>query len=119
VMAAAASGAGCSEPPGRCECVLVDPIRNATLKIAMSKEAGRVRTLGEALSYYRSTDVETPDAADRGDPSPDIERRRFADGLFLLTAAGTLGELIPGLRFQIGGRACELDHRLDGEGAAG
>ena len=27
---------------------------------------------------------------------------------------GQVGELIPGLRFRIGGRACDLDHRLDG-----
>src|SRR5262249_12686952 len=32
---------------------------------------------------------------------------------------GALGELIPGLRFRIGGRACDLDHRLDRERAAG
>src|SRR5437660_91880 len=36
----AASGEGCSESPGRLECVLVDPIRHATLKLAIPPEAG-------------------------------------------------------------------------------
>ncbi len=49
--AGAASGAGCSEPPGRFECVLVDPVRNATVKIAVPREAGRVPTLGDVLSF--------------------------------------------------------------------
>jgi hypothetical protein len=114
-----ASGEGCSEPPGRFECALVDPIRNATLKIAVPQEAGRVLTLGDVFSFYRSSDLETPAAAEHGDPGPDLERRRFADSLFLLTDKGALGELIPGLRFRIGGRACDLGHRLDGERATG
>jgi hypothetical protein len=71
------------------------------------------------LSSYRLADLETPAAAGRGDPRADLERRRFADGLFLLTDEGSLGELIPGLRFRIGGRACDLDHRLDSGHAAG
>src|SRR5205823_6481408 len=89
------------------------------LKIAVPRKAGRVLTLGDVLSFYRSADLETPAAAEHGDPGPDLERRRFADGLFLLTDGGALGGLIPGLRFRIGGRACDLDHRLDGERAAG
>jgi hypothetical protein len=107
------------EPHGRFECTLVDPIRNATLKIAVPRQTGRVLTLGDVLSSYRSSDLEPPAAAERGVPGPDLERRRFADGLFLLTDEGALGELIPGLRFRIGGRACDLDHRLDGGRAAG
>jgi hypothetical protein len=71
------------------------------------------------LSFHRASDLETPAAAGQGNPGPDLERRRFADGLFLLTDEGDLGELIPGLRFQIDGRACVLDHRLDGARAAG
>ncbi len=117
--AGVASGEGCSEPPGRFECVLVDPIRDRTLKIAVPPEAGRVLTLGDLLSFYRSSDLERPGAAGRGDPGPDLERRRFADGLFLLTDEGALGELIPGLQFRIGGRACDLDHRLVGGRAVG
>ena len=65
-MSAAASGEGCSEPPGRFEYALVDPIRNATLKIAVPAEAGRGLTLGDVLSFYRSADLETPAAAERG-----------------------------------------------------
>lgn len=110
----AASGAECSEPPGRFECVLVDPIRDATLTIAVPREAGRVLTLGDVLAFYRSSDLEAPGVAGHVDPGPDLQRRRFADGLFLLTDEGALGELIPGLRFRIGGRVCDLDHRLDG-----
>jgi hypothetical protein len=71
------------------------------------------------LSFYRLSDLEAPAAAGHGDPGPDLERRRFADGLYLLTDEGTLGVLIPGLRFWIGGRVCALDHRLDGARAAG
>jgi hypothetical protein len=115
----AASGEGCSEPAGRFECALVDPIRNATLKIAVPLQAGRVLTLGDVLSFHRASDLEPPAAVGHGDPGPDLERRRFADGLFLLTDEGALGALIPGLRFRIGGRACDLDHRLDGERVAG
>jgi hypothetical protein len=116
-LAGAASGEGCSESesPGRFECAFVDPIRNATLTIAVPREAGRVPTLGDMLSSFRSSELEAPSAAEHGDPGPDLERRRFADGLFLLTDEGALGELIPGLRFRIGGRACDLDHRLVGE----
>jgi hypothetical protein len=117
--AGAASGAGCSEPPGRFECVLVDPVRNSTLKIAVPREAGRALILGHVLSSYRSSDLEPPAAAQHHDPNRDLERRRFADGLFLLTDGGALGELIPGLQFRIGGRACDLDHRLDDECADG
>ncbi len=84
------------------------------MPIAVPRQAGRGLTLGDVLSFYRSSDRETPATADRGDPCPDLERRRFADGLFLLTDEGALGELIPGLRFRIGGRPCDLDHRLDG-----
>ena len=112
--AGAASGGGCSEPTGRFECVFVDPVRDATLEIAVPREPGRALTLGDVLSSYRSADLGTPAAAGHGDPGPDVERRRFADGLFLLTDEGALGELIPGLRFRVGGRACDLDHRLDG-----
>jgi hypothetical protein len=115
----AGSVEGCSEAPCRIECVLVDPTRNASLKIVIPLEAGRVRTLGDVLSYYRSADLETPAAAQHSDPGPLLERRRFADSLFLLGDDGSLGELIPDLRFRIGGRACELDHRLDGERADG
>jgi hypothetical protein len=111
--AGAASVGGCSDPPGRFECALVDPVRDATLTIAVPLEAGRGLTLGEVLSFYLSADLHTPAAADRGDPGPDLERRRFADGLFLLTDEGALGDLIPGLRFRVGGRACDLGHRLD------
>ena len=113
------SGEGCSEPPGRFECALVDPIRNATLRIEVPLEAGRILTLGDVLSFYRSADLETPAVAEHGDRGPDLELRRFADGLFLLTDEGALGELIPGLRFRIGGRVCALDHRLYGDRAAG
>jgi hypothetical protein len=115
----AASGAECSEPPGRFECALVDPIRDATLTIAVPREAGRVPTLGDVLAFYRSSDLEAPGASGHVDPGPDLQRRRFADGLFLLTDEGALGELIPGLRFRIGGRVCDLDHRLNGGRAAG
>jgi hypothetical protein len=113
------SGEGCSEPPGRFECAFVDSIRNATLRIGAPLEAGRILTLGDVLSFYRSSDLETPAGTEHGDRGPDLERRRFADGLFLLTDDGSLGELIPGLRFRIGGRVCALDHRLDGDRAAG
>jgi hypothetical protein len=65
---------GCSEPAGRFECALVDPIRNATLKIAVPVEAGRAVTLGDAFSSYRKSDLETPAAAGHGDPGPDLER---------------------------------------------
>jgi hypothetical protein len=112
-------GAGCSEPAGRFECALVDPIRNATLKVALPPLADQVLTLGDVLSFYRSSALETRVAAGHGGPGPDLERRRFADSLFLLTDEGALGALIPGLRFRIGGRACALDDRLDGERAAG
>src|SRR4051794_1332385 len=95
-----ASGEGCSEPPGRFECTLVDPIRNATLMIAVPPQAGRVLTLGDVLSFYRSADLETPTAAEHDDASPGLERRRFADGLFQLTDEGALGEFISGLRFR-------------------
>jgi hypothetical protein len=115
----AASGEGCFEPVGRLECALVDRIRNATVKIAVPAEAGRVLTLGDMLSLYRSSALETPAVVGHGDPGPDLERRRFADGLFLLTDEGALGELIPGLRFRIGGQACALDQRLDGERTTG
>jgi hypothetical protein len=110
---------GCSESPGRFACALVDPVRNVTLKIAVPPRVGGVLTLGDALSLYRLADLETPAAAKQGDPGPDLEQRRFADSLFLLTDEGALGELIPGLQFRIGARACDLDHRLDGERAAG
>src|SRR5690348_16139271 len=109
----AASGEGCSEPPGRFECTLVDPIRDATVTIAVPRQVGRAPTLGEVLSSYRAADREVTAASRRGDPGSDLERRRFADGLFLLTDDRALGELIPGLRFRIGGRTCGLDHRLD------
>ena len=118
-MAGAASGEACSESPGRFECTLVDRIRDATLDIAVPSEAGRGVTLGDVLSGYRSADHEATAGSGRGDPGPDLARSRFADGLFLLTAEGALGGLIPGLRFRIGGRACDLDHRLDGDRAAG
>ena len=58
--AGAASGEGCSEPPGRFDFALVDPVRDATLKIAVPPEAGRVLTLGDVLSSYRSADLERP-----------------------------------------------------------
>ena len=108
------SGEGCSEPPGRFECVLVDPIRDATLELAVPAETGRSPTLGAVLSSYRASDLEPRAPADRGDAGPDLERRRSADGLFLLGDDGTLGEVIPGLRFRVGGRSCGLDDRLDG-----
>jgi hypothetical protein len=113
------SGEGCSEPPGRFECALVDPIRDSTVAIAIPTTAVWAPTIGDVLSSYRSADLEPPGAAGRSNPGADLERRRFADGLFLLTDDGALGELIPGLRFRVGGRACDLDHRLDGRRGAG
>ena len=115
----AASGEGCSEPSGQFECILVDPIRDATLKIVVPPQAGCALTLGDVLSFYRSSDFETPVAVKLGGSGPDLEWSRFADSLFMLADDGTLGELIPGLRFRLGGRACDLDHRLDGGCAAG
>jgi hypothetical protein len=114
-----ASGEGCSEPQGRFECVLLDPIRNASLKIAVPRESGRVLTLGTVLAAYRSADPRTLAGTEPGDPGPDIERRRFADGLFLLTDDGALGDLIRGLTFRIDGRTCDLDHRLDAQNDRG
>ena len=102
----AALGVECSEPAGQFQCVFVDPVRNTTLTIALPSEAGRNLTLGHALAFYRSM-------AQRGDPGLDLAQRRFADSLFLLANDGTLGELIPGLQFRVGGRHCDRDHRLD------
>jgi hypothetical protein len=113
------SGGGCSERPGRFECALVDPIRGATLEVAVPAEAGRGSTLRDVLSSCRSAVLGTPAAAGDGRPGPALERRRFADGLFLLTDAGALGELIPGLGFRVGGRACDPDQRLVGGRGAG
>ena len=115
----AVSGEGCFESPGRFEYVLVDPIRDATLKIAMPPEAGRVPTLGDVLAFYRTAVLETPAAAGRGDPCQLLEWKRLADSLFLLEDEGCLGELIPNLRFRIGGQACGLDRPLGGERIAG
>jgi|GEM_PF-5158906 len=109
----------CCEP-GRFECTFVDPIRDASLKIAVPSfsEAGRSLTLGDVLSLYRSSDLE-PAAVGHGASRSELDRRRFADGLFRLTDEGTLGELIPGLRFRIDGRVCDLGYRLGAECAGG
>jgi hypothetical protein len=106
-------GAGCSEPPGRLECAIVDPIRGAIVEIAVPRGGGRGPTLGDVLSSYRASDREPPVASGGGEPGPDLERRRFADSLFLMTEDGALGELIPGLQFRIDGRACDLDRPID------
>jgi hypothetical protein len=110
----AASGAGCSEPPGRVRYALVDPVRDATVEIRVPEVAGRRPTLGDVLASYRSSEAGTPDASGGDVPGADLERRRFADGLFLLTDEGALGGLIPGLRFRVDGRECGPDRRLDG-----
>lgn len=109
-MATAADGAseaGCSEPLVRFAYTLVDPVRDATLTLLVPSQAGRAQTLGDVLDFYRSSERDM-DAQAR-----DLDRRRFADGLFLLTDDGRLGDLIPGLRFRMAGRPCNLDHRLD------
>jgi hypothetical protein len=118
-MAVAALEGGCFEPPGRLECILDDPIRTAALKVAVPLRPDRSSTLGDVLTFYSVTDRDIPVAAEHGKADPYLERRRFADGLFLLSDDGALGELIPGLRFKIGGRACDLHDRLDNERAAG
>jgi hypothetical protein len=115
----AALGEGCSESPGRFECVLVDPIRNAKLRIVIPAEDGQGRTLRDVIAVCRTADRDTTVAAKRRDSGQLLEQKRFADSLFLLTDEGVLGELIPGLRFRIGDRACGLDDRLDGQRVAG
>jgi hypothetical protein len=117
-MAAGASWEGCFEPPGRFECILVDPIRNASVKLALRPQAGPTLTLEHVLASYRSSQLQALSAADRGEPGPELESARFADGLFVLADDGALGELIPGLRFRIGGRVWNLDHPLDDGGGA-
>ena len=113
--AEAASEGECSEPARRFACVLVDPIRDATIEVDAEVD-GRAPTLRDVLRSYRSSALETPAGSGSGEPGLDLERRRFADGLFPLDDSGNLAEPIPGLGFRIGGRACDLDHRLDGEG---
>lgn len=114
-----ASGEGCSELPGPFECVLIDPVRDSSLTIAIPPENGRVGTLGDVLAFYRSADLEALATAGHVDPGQLLALRRYADSLFLLGDGGSLGELDPDLRFKAGGRACGLDRRLDGEWAAG
>ncbi|WP_074307634.1 hypothetical protein [Singulisphaera sp. GP187] len=104
---------------GRFEFVLIDPVRDSSLKIAIP-HACRVRTLGDLFSFYRFADLETLASASASASAGQLlELRRYADSLFLLTDGGALGELDPDLRFKIGGRACDLDHRFDGATAAG
>lgn len=105
---------------GRLEVVLIDRVRNSSLRLAIPPEAGHVRTLGDVLSFYRSAELEaSASGAQVDDLGPLLERSRYADSLFLLDDEGTLGELVPDIRFRVGGRVCGLDHRLDGDGAAG
>ncbi|WP_406693941.1 hypothetical protein V5E97_23160 [Singulisphaera sp. Ch08] len=99
---------------GRFEFVLFDPVRDLSLEIAIRSEACRVQTLGDLLSFYRSAELETLASAGQL-----LELSRYADSLFFLSDGGSLGDLDPDLQFKIGGRACDLDHRLDGERAAG
>ena len=108
--AAEASGVGCSEPAGRLECAFVDPVRDATFRIALSMKDGRFPTLSDALAAVRAEEVATPGDDGRG---PSVEGRRFVDGLFQLSDDGTPGDLIPGLRFLVGGRIWEPDRRLE------
>ncbi len=114
-----ASGEGCSELPGRLEVVLSDPVRASSLKFAIPEEARRDRTLGDVLSFYRSADLETLASTGHVDPAHLLALRRFADGLFLLTDGGSLGDLIPDLRFKVEGRACDLEQPVDDATTAG
>src|SRR4051812_43406414 len=120
-MPGAASGGGCSESesPGRSGFVLVDLARGSSLEVDLPPEGCRARTLGELLSSYRSADLEASASAGLVEVGPLLELRRYADSLFLLEDGGALGAFDPGLRFKVGGRACDLDHRLEGERAAG
>jgi hypothetical protein len=103
----------------RLEVVLDDPIRTSSLAFAIPPEAGPVRTLGDVLSFYRSADLGRLAATGHVDPARLLELRRSADGLFLLEGEGALGEVDPGLRLKVGGKVCDLDHRLDDAHAAG
>lgn len=112
--AGAASAEGCSKLSGRLEFVLIDPVRDSELTIAIPAEACQVRTLGDVLSFYRCADLDALAAGGYVAPGQLLPLKRYADSLFLLEDSGTLGRLDPRLRFAIGGRPCALDHRLGG-----
>ncbi|MHC5540084.1 hypothetical protein ACYOEI_17840, partial [Singulisphaera rosea] len=103
----------------RFEVVINDRVRNSSLRFAIPPECGHVQTLGDVLSFYRSSELEAFASGEQVDPGPLLELSRYADSLFLLDDEGTLGELFPDLRFRVGGRACGLDHRLGGESVPG
>lgn len=114
----AGSAVECSEPAGRLDCLLTDRVRGASLAITVPRTADRGVTLADVLAACRDAGQATPPSRERPEDVSSCQARRFADSLFLLKDDGELGEPIPGLRFQTGGRECRLEDRLGGEKTA-
>ncbi len=112
-MEAAASGAGCSDAPARLTVTLVDPVRLASQIVSVPRPTDRALTPADVLQAFRASVPTTIRDRGRDWSGPELERLRFADGLFRLSPQGALGEPISGLQFRSGGRVCDPTGPLD------